>query len=78
MLSKVSDDWDAGDGDPIFTSMPSSRARIFKKRNDKLAAAFAHVVNGVEEVGYDKKIKQQQRTLNNSALWRCRNKRLLK
>ena len=38
-----------------FTSMPSSRARSFKKRNGKLAAAFPHMVNGVEEVGYDKK-----------------------
>ena len=53
MLSEVSDDSDARDGDPISTTMPSSRARIFKKRNGKLAASFAHVVNGAEEVGYD-------------------------
>ena len=53
MLSDVSDDWPARDGDPIFKTMPSSRDRIFKKRNGKLTAAFAHMVNGAEEVGYD-------------------------
>jgi len=65
MLLEVSDDWDARDGDPISTAMPSGRARIFKKRNGKLAAAFAHMVNGAEEVGYD-----ETTTLNYSALWR--------
>ena len=53
MLAKVSDDWDARDGDPVFTTMPSSRAQFFKKRFGKLAAAFAHMVNGAEEVDYD-------------------------
>lgn len=32
---------------------PLAELEFLKKRNGKLAAAFAHMVNGAEEVGYD-------------------------
>ena len=32
---------------------PLAELEFKKKRNGKLAAAFAHMVNGAEEVGYD-------------------------